>query len=290
MGWPLRKVRARRQDTVSDREVDGASPHEPVSVAKRRESWPGRLVQVTHISPRDAVSEELLGLIRGGELQPGARLPSEPQLIAMTGVSRSSVREAIRGLETLGLIEIRRGKGTYVREISAGGVTDAQLLLLLDDRKVLEDLIEVRLVLEPLLVRLAAERATDEDIAALARALEGMAHARDHEEWHSPHLAFHQALATAAHNIILSKVWGTVTLFLTDSPLVTQNVTRAQPNVHEELYAAIAAHDAERAGLALAAHQRDMTRVLQAAPQCDQSAPASRSAKRTPRRRLPAGA
>jgi GntR family transcriptional repressor for pyruvate dehydrogenase complex len=228
----------------------------------RRDSWNGKLGQFRQASPRDAVSESILSLIRSGELKPGTRLPSEPQLIAMTGVSRSSVREAIRSLETMGLVEIRRGKGTYIREIDTGGMTDAQMLLMLADRKVLENLVEVRERLEPMMARLAAERATDEDVAALRHHLEGMSHARDHELWRPAHLAFHQALAEATHNIILTKIWSLITMFLKDSPLVTGSTTPSLPHVHETLFEAIATHDVARAEEAMAAHVTDMTRIL----------------------------
>ena len=247
---------------VADHEAEVVTAPEPIGGAKRTPRWPGRLGQIRQVSPRDAVSEEILALIRSGELKPGERLPSEPELIEMTGVSRSSVREAIRGLETMGLIEIRRGKGTYVREISPVGVNDAQLLLMLADRKVLEDLIEVRLTLEPLIVKLAAERATASDVAALKHTLDSMRKARGHDEWRPPHLAFHQLLAEATHNIILTKIWSLVTLFLKDSPLVTGATVAAQPHVHEDLYEAIAAHDPERAQATMQAHQQDMKRVL----------------------------
>src|SRR5947209_5799095 len=176
--------------------VDSEAPiTRTVDASALRDTWDGKLSQFRQSSPRDAVSESILSLIRSGELKPGMRLPSEPQLIEMTGVSRSSVREAIRSLETMGLVEIRRGKGTFIREIDTSGMTDAQMLLMLADRKVLENLVEVRETLEPMMARLAAERATDDDIAALRHHLEGMDHARDHEAWRPAHLAFHQALA-----------------------------------------------------------------------------------------------
>jgi DNA-binding FadR family transcriptional regulator len=231
--------------------------------SRRKGSWKGSLGNFKQASPRDAVSESILTLIRSGELKPGTRLPSEPELIAMTGVSRSSVREAIRSLETMGLVEIRRGKGTFIREIDTASMTDAQMLLMLADRKVLENLVEVRESLEPLMARLAAELATEEDIAALRHELEGMRHARDHEAWRPHHLAFHQALAGATHNIILTKIWGLITIFLKDSPLVTGTTSPSLPHVHDALFEAISGHDVERAMAAMAGHIRDMTSALQ---------------------------
>jgi GntR family transcriptional regulator, transcriptional repressor for pyruvate dehydrogenase complex len=229
---------------------------------RQKDSWHGDLGQFKQASPRDKVSEAVLALIRNGELKPGTLLPSEPDLIRMTGVSRSSVREAIRGLETMGLLEIHRGKGTYIREIDTGSVADAQLLLLLADRKVLENLIEVRITLEPLLARLAAERATNDDVTALRDALGGMQRASNHEEWRPSHLAFHQALAQASHNILLTKIWSLITMFLKDSPLVTGETRPSLPHSHDELVDAIADHDVTRAQDAMAQHIEDMRRVF----------------------------
>jgi GntR family transcriptional repressor for pyruvate dehydrogenase complex len=234
----------------------------PTSAAARKEAWSGRLGQFKANSPRDVVSESILALIRSGELKPGARLPSEPQLIELTGVSRSSVREAIRSLETMGLLEIRRGKGTYVRAIETSTMADAQMLLMLADRRVLENLVEVRVLLEPLMAQLAAERATAADLEALRRHLDGMRDAHNRDAWRSSHLAFHQALAEATHNIIMSKIWGMVAIFLKDSPLVTGGTEPTMPSIHETIYEAIAAHDRSAAEAAMAQQIRDMTRVL----------------------------
>ena len=115
----------------------------------------------------------MLDLVRSGELKPGMRLPSEPQLAEMTGISRTSVREAVRGLQTIGILEIRRGQGTFIRDINSSSVVDAQMMMLLDNYQALLDLVEVRRGIEPLIVQLAAERATDEDIAGLREALAG---------------------------------------------------------------------------------------------------------------------
>jgi DNA-binding FadR family transcriptional regulator len=183
------------------------------------------------------------------------------ELMARTGVGRSSVREAIRSLATMQLVEIQRGRGTFVRAIDPGGVTDAQVLLMLADKESLRDLVEVRLVLEPTIARLAAERATDADIEDLRRAIEGMHRARRHAEWRRLHLDFHQALAAATHNVILTKMWSLVQMFLKDSPMVSGQPSRSY--VHGDLMDAIACHDVARAETAMRAHLTDVTRVLE---------------------------
>ena len=224
-------------------------------------AWSGRLGQVKAVSPRDAVTEQIIELIRTGTLRPGDRLPSELELMARTGVGRSSVREAIRSLVAMQLVEIQRGRGTFVRQVDAGGITDAQVLLMLADKKSLQDLVEVRQALEPMIVRLAAERATDADVAELRRAVAGMNEARRHAEWRQFHLDFHRALAAATHNVILTKMWSLVQMFLKDSPMVKGRPS--PPDVHADLMAAVADHDVARAEAAMRRHLTDMTRVLE---------------------------
>jgi DNA-binding FadR family transcriptional regulator len=229
---------------------------------RRNNAWSGQqLTQVQSVSPREAVSEQILGLIRSGALKPGDRLPSELELMAMTGVSRPSVREAIRSLASLRLVEIRRGKGTFVQEIAADGMTEGQVVLMLTDRKVLEDLVEVREAFEPLVARLAAERADDTDVQALGQAVQAMASAPDQAAWRVAHLDFHRLFARATHNVILAKMWALVQMFLQDSPMVTAGAPSI-PHVHDELFAAIAAHDRDRAAAAMHQHVVDMRQVL----------------------------
>jgi DNA-binding FadR family transcriptional regulator len=132
---------------------------------------------------------------------------------------------------------------------------------MLADRKALEDLVEVRQALEPLVAQLAAERADDEDVQALGTAVKGMGSAADNATWRAAHLDFHRLLARATHNVILAKMWALVQMFLQDSPMVTG--ASSQPQVHDELYAAIAAHDRDRAAVAMHQHVMDMQRIVE---------------------------
>jgi GntR family transcriptional repressor for pyruvate dehydrogenase complex len=186
----------------------------------------------------------------------------------MTGVSRASVREAVRSLQAMGLIEVRRGQGTFVREIDSDSVGDAQLLLLLNDHTILESLIEARRTIEPAIVQFATERATDDDLAAMERALVAMDAAESLDEWRPAHLAFHQALVEATHNVIFMKFWGLITVFLKDSPLVTGSFLPQLPRVHVDIYEAIKARDGEKAGASMRKHIADMA---ERAPSRDES-------------------
>ncbi len=222
---------------------------------KRSEPWQGDLGQFRGASPREAVTEAILDLVRRGELQPGMRLPSEPQLAEMSGISRTSVREAVRGLQSLGILEIRRGQGTFVSDINASSVVDAQMVMLLENRRALLDLMEVRRDVEPMIARLAAERADEHDISNLAAALEAMAMLHDdHDGWRDAHLEFHSDLAAATKNVIAMKVWGLIVLFLRDSPLVTHNHPPDDIEVHQAILDAVSNHDTEAAERAMGVH------------------------------------
>lgn len=239
------------------------APPRPKRGPKRKTPWQGELGQFRGASPREAVTEAILDLVRRGELKPGMRLPSEPQLAEMTGISRTSVREAVRGLQSIGILEIRRGQGTFVSDINASSVIDAQMVMLLESRRALLDLTEVRTGIEPLIARYAAERATEDEINALRGALAEMIEAgQDHARWREAHLDFHSALASATQNIILMKIWGLIVLFLKDSPLVTTHHPPNDAATHEAIIAAVAAHDPEAAVAAMDIHITEMLKAI----------------------------
>ena len=242
---------------------------------------------------RDDVVERLLDLLRSGALKPGDRLPPEPELMQLAGVGRSTVREAVRTLASMQLVDVRHGHGTFVRDSSAQALTDPQMLLYLRDHHVAQDLMEARRTLEPEIARLAAQRCTPEDARAMRDAMQRWSTGRGADsrtpEWRAAHLDFHEALARATHNVVLIRMWASAATFLRDSPLVrpaapparaTDWLARKAP-LHHALYEAVAAHDAERAADAMRAHVEDMLITMQAL-----AAPKTKSKpKPTPRRR-----
>ena len=149
----------------------------------------------------DQVFEQLRDLVFRGELKPGERLVAERELAQVFGVSRPTVREAINKLVTMGLVEHRQGQGTFVRSLESTREHNP-LAAIIDRRETsLEDLLEVRLGLEAQSARLAAERATPEDIRRLEETLAAM------EAQHlkgslgiEDDVAFHMGLAYATKN------------------------------------------------------------------------------------------
>lgn len=147
----------------------------------------------------------LRDLIRQGELRHGSRLPPERALAEQFGVGRSSVREAIRSLELQGLVVTRRGSGSFVNTRSLDAVTT--LLAPGNGSGGLEDIFEMRHLLEPQIAALAARRATAGDIERLAAILEEQQRQiREGETGVDADTEFHFTLATATHNPALVKV------------------------------------------------------------------------------------
>jgi len=140
-------------------------------------------------------------LILSGKLRPGDRLPSESDMGKMLGVSRTVVREAVRLLSAKGLVEARSGSGIYVRELNSGMIREPIDLLLRYRAIKVEDILEVRNLMEVHLAGLAAERATSENIAAMEETIAALHNPRlSPREYAEIDVAFHACLAAASGN------------------------------------------------------------------------------------------
>lgn len=160
----------------------------------------------------DRTASEMLRQVLEGAIPPGSRLPSERELCEEFDVARTSVREAIQGLTTIGMVE-RRGNRAYVaRELPAPGPGPFD-----DARARVRELFEVRRVIEPSMVAFAASRATAEErdeIRALAAEFEA---GLSLDEFRRLDRAFHWVLARASHSALLAEVYTKVLVALFDS-------------------------------------------------------------------------
>lgn len=150
-------------------------------------------------------------LVAEGQLKPGDRLPSERELVERFEVSRASIREAISALEMMGLIEVRPGEGTYIRQVNIDSVIAPLAWMLFIEKDTDLELYEVRKILEVQAAGIAAERAQEDEIRDMYEALEVMR--RDLEivrlgEEADHH--FHFAIARATHNKILIRLMNTI--------------------------------------------------------------------------------
>jgi GntR family transcriptional regulator, galactonate operon transcriptional repressor len=158
------------------------------------------------------VVHELAQRILSGRYPEGVALDLA-EIEAEFGVSRTVVRESLKVLAAKGLVDARQKRGTFVCERSTWNLLDGDMIRwqLMDEDNVsfLDDLAEVRQIIEPAAARLAAERRTDEDVERLERAIEGMAEAYrngDEENEVAADLAFHRALLRAGHNELLQRM------------------------------------------------------------------------------------
>lgn len=159
----------------------------------------------------EEIVEQIRKLVTEGQLRPGDRLPSERHLAERLQVSRASVREALSALEMMGLLEIRSGEGTYIRQVNIESVIAPLAWVLSVERDTLLELLEVRKILEVQAVGLAAERSDEEDIAELKEIIQKMkidletnqiGEKADHH--------FHYAIARATHNKVLIRLMNTI--------------------------------------------------------------------------------
>ncbi len=154
----------------------------------------------------DAVAAVLESRILEGSLKPRDRLPSERDLSVELGVSRPSLRAAIQHLTARGLLATRHGGGTYVTDRLDAPFVDPWQQMLSGHPMLQQDLLEFRQMLEGQAARLAAERATDADIERLDRAhaqLDAVYAGDDLASCVDQDVAFHQAVAEAAHNVLI---------------------------------------------------------------------------------------
>jgi GntR family transcriptional repressor for pyruvate dehydrogenase complex len=227
--------------------------------AYRNSSADVQFEPVRRESVMDTVARRIEQLVRSGELKPGDRLPPEPQLAQRLGVSRSSLREALKGLMYLGLIKSRAGDGTYIQSSLTRALNQHfQWMILLNEVKHLE-IYELRKIIEPEVAALAAKRATRADIERLKEALEGMSRGcRNRELFQEYDIQFHEAFAQASGNVAIQTTMRMLYHATTDArkavlPLVDNLETHWKR--HERVYRNILDH---KPGLARKAVLEDL--------------------------------
>ncbi|MFI0450805.1 FadR/GntR family transcriptional regulator [Actinomadura sp. 6N118] len=186
-----------------------------------------------------------------GAWRVGDRIPGEFELASQLGVSRPAVREAIRALSHVGVLEVRRGDGTYVRSGA-----DPRPLLRKVERASLRDVFEVQLAYDVQAARLAARRRTDADLVRLDEFLAARAAATGAEEFGAADARFHLGVVEATGNPVLIEACRFFMRRLGEalSTLrLDQAVPEASQEAHQAVVDAIALQDAEAAGRAAAA-------------------------------------
>lgn len=227
------------------------------------------LEPVTHRNPEPISSEvtrRLLDYLISGQVQPGARLPSERQLAETLGVGRSHVRQAIKSLTVLGLVDARQGDGTYLKR------TDSPLLplaiewgLLLGAKRS-QDLVEARAELEVLLAGLSAERRDGASLEEMRLHLGTMRTTDDNDTFVRADVDFHLEIARSTGNQPLYQIMKSIRSLMEvwiQRVAYAPGTRPATWTEHAQVFEAIEARDADAARQAMVSHMEGAADRLQ---------------------------
>lgn len=213
-----------------------------------------------------AIRDQIGSLILGGQLSPGSKLPSEKELMRQLGVSRPTLREAIHMMVGEGLLEVRPGRGTYVREPSSAGAIRAGVVSLLLMPGDLEEIQEVRAILEPEIAARVAERATQKELDDLDAILDEMqAFILAGRSVFDLAWSFHRRLSELAGNSAMAKIVDILyeMIRVSQQPLYDQHFDPQQELCdHRELVQVLGKRDPGLARAAMKAHLKAVSEKL----------------------------
>jgi DNA-binding FadR family transcriptional regulator len=204
------------------------------------------LEPIPRSSAVEAVIDQVQGQLTSGTWSVGDRIPGEYDLAARLAVSRPAVREAIRALSHIGVLEVRRGDGTYVRS-----AVDPRPLLRRVERSTLRDVFELQQAYDVQAARLAARRRTADDLLRLRALLEDRDAAREPVEFGAADALFHLGVVEASHNALLVEAFRYFQSRLRESlsaVRLDRELPAAGPAAHRAVVDAIAARDPDAAG------------------------------------------
>jgi GntR family transcriptional regulator, transcriptional repressor for pyruvate dehydrogenase complex len=220
----------------------------------------------------DQIAEEVVRRIASGRYLEGSMIPTESELAAELVVGRSTVREAIKVLLGAGMVEIRRGRGTYVRDRADWSPFDPMVLLAVSrmpggTRATTRKVLEARQLVEVGVAELAASRADEAQIARLQVAIASMESAPDVAHFVEADLAFHNTLLEAVENPFVSALFAPISALLSDERRRTSEPEALRPlaiAAHRAIAAAVARRDPSAARAAMSEHLHETLQKLEA--------------------------
>lgn len=230
-----------------------------------------KFTKVTTKKIYEEVSEILHEKIRTGELKPGDRLDSVETLAEKLQVSRSAVREALASLKAMGLLEIRQGSGTFVKNIPKQKLEFPLSTAILTQKENVPHLLELRKILEVGTANSAARNRTKEDIEILEAILEKMKTVQgDGELGEKVDFEFHMAIANASHNPLLPNLLNQVSEFTIEIMRETRRIwlfskkTTSEQlfDEHMQIFLAIKQRNPDLAELAMYSHLSNVEKIL----------------------------
>src|SRR5271165_1183922 len=234
----------------------------------------------------EQIVQQIEESVLNGSLKPGDQLPAERDLAQRLGVSRTAVREAVKTLREKGLVEAYSGRGTFVTDGTSQAARQSfDLMVKIGQQENSPHLAELRLILEPGIAAMAAERAKDEDLAAMREAVAVMERAqKDPEAYIEADLDFHLALAEAVANPLILSLIDSIVGLLREQRIKIFNVEggpqRGQFH-HKRILEAMERRDPEMARSAMRAHLEQVRE--------DSKAPTGIPSSSSHRKHAPAG-
>ncbi len=240
----------------------------PIAGNRLTMSMPIRFQPVRTGKVSDLIIEQIKSAIHAGSLKPGDRLPSERELAEGFQASRISTREALKRLEAAGLVTVKVGSGVFVAQMDSKLMSESLFSILRVQNGTIDDLTEARLTFEPSVARLAADKITKEDIAALEE------NTRQAEmaiklglSAYEKNIEFHSLVAQATRNLTISLTMKTMLDVMKDmssdiardnTPRTVNRFARMAVRVHEEIVAALKERDSQKVYSLM---QKDILRI-----------------------------
>ncbi|HMC78911.1 MAG TPA: FadR/GntR family transcriptional regulator [Vicinamibacterales bacterium] len=242
----------------------------------------GLLQPIKKIRVAEEIADRIRVLILDGTFAAGRPLPGERLLAARFGVSRGSIRDALRMLETIGLIESRHGQGTFARELDVSRLVAPLASVLTYRHDLRDELLDLRRMFEPAVARAAAARVTDADLADLQRIVDTQRRKiKSAASTIVEDTAFHAVLARATRNRAVMRIMGALNDLLVESRALTlKQKGRPERSIagHEAVVAALRRRDPDAAARAMHMHIDQIAELLQT-----DDANGSRGHRRVPR-------
>jgi GntR family transcriptional repressor for pyruvate dehydrogenase complex len=222
--------------------------------------------KIKRTSVAEKIAEELIRMVDSGDFEPGEALPPERDLAEMFGVGRSSVREALRALQAVGIVEKRQGGGTYIHNPpnTAAGCFNISGIL---QRYSMMELSEARMIIEEQTVALAAKNATQDNVEAMeeanAKLLKAL-EAYDPEAIVDLDMRVHQAIADGANNTFITEMLDMLLRIFSEAnkAVLTPDKVESAVDFHKRIIDCIRVSDAKSAVKEMEAHLADVRKRI----------------------------
>ena len=222
--------------------------------------------EITPVRLYENVIEQIMDLIKSNELKPGDKLPPERELAEKLSISRGSLREAFRVLESKGLIKSKPGGGRSIREIRKNGHNNTENIILSLEKSSILELLEAREIFEVKIVELAARRATAEDIELIEKALDKMNKEEiSNDKKIESDTEFHLTIARASRNFVFVNIMQLHLDLLKETREKTWKIPgrrEEQQEEHQAIFQAIKEHNGKKANEAMLRHLRSIRKVV----------------------------